>query len=163
MTYQPYPTGGNRMMQPPPPPPPVQNAVKLMYAGAGISALGLILGVLTLGSLKSAIEKASPTLTASQVNAAEAVGIAFVLIFGLLGVGLWVWMARMNGAGRSWARIVASVLFGLNTIGLFSDIARPNSIITVIFAVLGWLVGLGAIVLLWRPESTAFYNAASGR
>ena len=64
----------------------------------------------------------------------------------LIGVLLWVWMAWANNKGRNWARIVASVLFGLNTISLLLSPGRAS--ITIIFEILGWLVGLGAIVIL---------------
>jgi hypothetical protein len=163
MSYQPYPTGGgsNQMAERPPAPQSIQNAVKLMYVGAGLSAISLIVGLLTISSLKSAIQTANRTaktpLTASQLHTAEAVGIASIIVLGLLGIGLWLWMARANGSGKSWARVVASVLFGLNTVGLLSVIARPNSALTKIFDVLVWLVGLGAIVFLYRRDSSEYF------
>ena len=163
MTYQPYPTGGgsNQMTERPPAPQSIQNAVKLMYVGAGLSAVSLIVGLLTVNSLKNAIQTANRTaakpLTASQLHTAEAVGIASIVVFGLLGIGLWLWMARANGRGKSWARVVASVLFGLNTLGLLSVIARPNASLTKIFDVLVWLVGLGAIVFLYRRDSSEYF------
>jgi hypothetical protein len=163
MTYQPYPTGGgnNQMAGRPPAPPSIQNAVKLMYVGAGLSAVSLIVGLLTIGSLKSAIQtanrNAAKPLTASELNTAEAVGIASIVVLGLLGIGLWLWMARANGSGRSWARVVSSVLFGLNTLGLISVVARPNSVETKIFDLLVWLVGLGAIVFLYRRDSSEYF------
>ena len=57
MTYQAYPTGGgsNQMAERPPAPPSIQNAVKLMYVGAALSAVSLIVGLLTISSLKKAI------------------------------------------------------------------------------------------------------------
>jgi hypothetical protein len=75
-------------------------------------------------------------------------------------VGLWLWMARANRAGNNWARIVASVLFGLNTIFLLLSFARPHASIGAVLNLLIWLVGLGAIVLLWRRDSTGYIAAA---
>lgn len=169
MTYQAYPTGGgsNQMAERPPAPPSIQNAVKLMYVGAALSAVSLIVGLLTISSLKSAIQKANRTaakpLTTSQLHTAEAVGIASIVILGLLGVGLWLWMARANGSGKSWARVVASVLFGLNTLGLLSAVIRPNSALTKVFDALVWLVGLGAIAFLYRRESAEYYSQSRMR
>jgi len=162
MTYQPYPTGGggNQMAQRPPAPQSIQNAVKLMYAGAALSAVGLIVGLATIGSLKNAIKSADPSFTASQVHSAEVVGVASVIIGGLLGIGLWLWMARANAAGRSWARIVSSVLFGISTLELVSTLARANSVLNLLFEGLVWLVGLGAIMFLWRRESSEYFAAA---
>ena len=86
--------------------------------------------------------------------------MAFIILTGLIGVGLWLWMARMNGAGRSWARVVASVLFALSTLSVLTSIARPSAGVTRIFGVLVWLVGLGAIVLLWQRDSSDYFTRA---
>jgi hypothetical protein len=63
-------------------------------------------------------------------------------------------MAWANNRGSNWARIVATVLFGLNTISLLLEVGRAS--VTIIVVVIGWLVGLGAIVFLWRKETTAY-------
>ena len=126
MTYQPYPTSGSEQLpqqQRPAAPPSISNAVKLMYVGAGLSALEFVVGLATVGSLKQDIIKASTKhLTATQLHTAQVVGIATIVILGLIGIGLWIWMARANGAGKSWARNVAGVLFALNTLGLLSAV-----------------------------------------
>jgi len=166
MAYQPYPTTGNEPFpQQPQAPKSVLNAVKLMYVGAALSVVGLIVGLTAIGSLKRAIEKAAvnahKALTPSQLHTAEIAGVAFIILTGLIGVGLWLWMARMNGAGKSWARIVASVLFGLNTLSVLTSIARPTAAVTKTFGLIVWLVGLGAIALLWQRESSNFFNSQS--
>jgi hypothetical protein len=165
MSYQPYPTGSdsNQMGRGPdlPQPPSIQTAVKLMYAGAVLSAISLIIGLATIGSLKSDIRSADPSYTTSQVNSAEGVIVASVVIGGLLGIGLWLWMARANGAGRSWARVVASILFGISTLELITGVTRANSPFNLLFEGLVWLVGLGAIVFLWRRDSSEYYAARS--
>ncbi len=66
-------------------------------------------------------------------------------------------MARANGAGKSWARIVAAVLFGLTTLETLPGAGRPGAIGTKIFEILGWQVGLGATVYLWRRDSSEFF------
>ena len=43
------------------------------------------------------------------------------MIFGLVMIALWLWMARAVGRGRNWARILSTVLFGLATLQLISD------------------------------------------
>jgi hypothetical protein len=167
MSYQPYPTSGSDQLpqqQRPPAPPSIRTAVKLMYIGAGLSAVSFIVGLATIGSLKQAIINASTKkLTASQLHTAQVIGISTIVILGLIGIGLWLWMARANAAGKSWARIVAAVLFGLNTLGLLSAVARPNAVGTKIFDLLGWLVGLGATLYLWRRESSEFFGQAKVR
>jgi hypothetical protein len=68
---------------------------------------------------------------------------------------LWVWMAWANNKGSSWARIVATGLFALNTISLIVGAAGAS--IAIIFVALGWLAGV-AVVLLWRQETTAYVS-----
>ena len=46
------------------------------------------------------------------------------IVLGLVAAALWLWMARANGHGRSWARILATVLFGLATLEAIR--ARPT-------------------------------------
>ena len=65
---------------------------------------------------------------------------------------------RANGQGRSWARIVSSGLFFLATLDLYGVLTQPKTLLALVFPVLTWLVGLGAIILLWRKESTAFFK-----
>jgi hypothetical protein len=158
--YKPYPGGGRQDSggDRPPVPQTVLNAVKLMYAGAAVSAIEVIISFTTIGGLKSAIEKAYPKDTAAQVHTLEIQGIVGLAITGLLGVGLWVLMARLNLSGRSWARMVASVLFAINTLDLVTTFTRPGTILGLIFAVALWAVGLGAIVFLWRRESSEFFR-----
>jgi len=84
-------------------------------------------------------------------------------VIGALAIGLWLWMAWANGKGKSWARIVATVLFAFNTIDLVTLIGRPHSAVSLIFALLVWLAGLGAIFFLYQRDSSAYYQANSGR
>jgi hypothetical protein len=161
MTYKPTPypsSGGPVEPDRGPAPPSVLNAVKLMYAGAVVSAISLIISLTSIGGTKDAIRKARPSLTAAQVNQLNTFIIALAVVSGVIGVALWLWMARANGQGKNWARILSSVLFGLATLDLFGVLSQPKTVLGLIFPVLTWLVGLGAIVFLWRKESTDFFK-----
>ncbi len=157
--YQPYPSSG-KPVEPerPTAPPTVQNAVKLMYAGAAVSTVSLIVSLVDIGGTKSAIRKARPSLTVAQVNQLNTFIISLAIVSGLVGIALWLWMARANGQGRSWARILSTVLFGLATLDLFGVASQPKTLLGLVFPVLTWLLGLGAVVLLWRKQSTAFFQ-----
>ena len=157
--YQPYPSSG-KPVEPerPTAPPTVQNAVKLMYAGAAVSTVSLIVSLVDIGGTKSAIRKARPSLTVAQVNQLNTFIISLAIISGVVGIALWLWMARANGQGRNWARIVSTVLFGLATLDLFGVLSQPKTLLGLVFPVLTWLLGLGAVVLLWRKQSTAFFQ-----
>jgi hypothetical protein len=156
---QPYPSSA-KPVEPerPPAPPPVLNAVKLMYAGAAVSTVSLIVSLVDISGTKAAIRKARPSLTAAQVNQLNTFIISLAIISGVIGIGLWLWMARANGQGRNWARILSTVLFGLATLDLFGVISQPKTVLSLVFPLLTWLIGAGAVFLLWRGESTAFFH-----
>jgi len=157
--YQPYPSSG-KPVEPErrSAPPAVLNAVKLMYVGAAVSTVSLVISLVNISDTKAAIRKARPTLTAAQVNQLNTFIIALAVVSGVIGVALWLWMARKNGQGKNWARILSTVLFALATLDLFGVVSQPKTALGLIFPVLTWLVGLGAVVLLWRKESTEFFK-----
>ena len=166
--YQKYPSGGlsggNPMMAPvrPAAPAPVLNAVKLMYAGAAVSLVSLIISLTDISGTKAAIRKARPTLTVAQVNQLNGFIIGLAIVSGLVGVGLWLWMSWANKGGKNWARILSTVLFGLATLDLFGVFSQPKTALGLIFPLVTWLIGLGVIVLLWRPESSQFFKPSVG-
>src|SRR5580693_9302212 len=162
MSYQPYPTGGAAEPEPqrPAPPTPVLQAVKLMYAGAIVSAISLIITLVTIGSLKTAIHNADPSLTATKLHSAEVAAVAVAIIFGLIGIGLWLWMAYANKAGKNWARITSTVFFGLDTLSILTSFRQAEPVLSRVISILIWLIGLGAIVLLYQRDSSAYFNAS---
>jgi hypothetical protein len=163
--YQSYPTSGPEQ-QPEriQPPSSVRTAVKLMYAGAALSALNVIVALVTTSSIKSAILAKHPDYTATQLHAAETGAVVAAVVGGLIAVGLWVWMAWANGRGHHWARVVSAVLFGISTLDVLiavavrSNTAQAHTTGTVIIGALVWLVGLAAIVLIFRRQSGPFYR-----
>jgi hypothetical protein len=70
-------------------------------------------------------------------------------------------MAWANGKGRSWARVVSAVFFGINTLDLLISLFLVHAVATLIIGVAIWLVGLGAIALLFGKESSPFYKQQS--
>jgi hypothetical protein len=180
--YHPYPSSG-RPVQPsqPPAPAPVLTAVKLMYVGAAVSTVTLIIALALIPAIKAALRTANPSLTAAQVSDVNTL-ITLAMVFGLAVIALWLWMARAASQGRNWARILSTVLFGLATLGLIG--ARPQypggylahfvigghvysvihsvfgaTVLGLIVPVLLWLVGFAAVWMLWRPASSTFFTA----
>jgi hypothetical protein len=155
---QPYPSSG----QPAGPlrpgaPVPVLTAVKLMYAGAAVSTVPLIIALAT--PIAADINAYHLTvlgqhLTAAQISQWRPLIITVMAVAGLVVPAVWLWMARANGQGRNWARIMSTVLFALATLHL----AGNHGVGQVVVAVLTWLAGLAAVWLLWRPASSAFFK-----
>jgi hypothetical protein len=167
--YRPYPSSSQPAGPPRPSvPAPVRTAVKLMYAGAAVSAAGLIIGLaLIIVDVQAAVRGRflGHSLTAPQLRPLV---ITVWIVFGLVVIALWLWMVRANGQGRNWARILSTVLFGLATLQLRGAFTQTGSHAgfgaTVLYYdstalfVATWLVGAAAVWLLWRPASRAFFN-----
>lgn len=136
----------------------VLNAVKLMYAGAVVSGISVILQFNTIAVARSTLRKEHPNYTAAHVHQLVVVAVTQVTFVGVISIGLWIVMARTNLAGRGWARMAASVLFALNTINLIESVRVYGVQISQIPNALIWLIGLAAVVFLWRQESSDFFQ-----
>jgi NADH:ubiquinone oxidoreductase subunit 6 (subunit J) len=157
--YQPNPSAGQTPgpLQPAPAPAPVLTAVKLMYAGAVVSAITFVIGLLTVGTTRTTLKKAYPKYTAHQISALVTVDVVIGIVVGLLSIGLWLWLARACNRGRNWARITGTVLFGLDTLLILLSVSRLKAGVGVLVDLVIWLIGLAAVVLLWRKESSAYF------
>jgi hypothetical protein len=156
--YSQYPQAA-QLPEPPPPPPSIVNAVKLMYAGAGIAVVDAIVAIVTRHAIKTIIEQRNPAFTPSQVNAATGAAVGVVIVLGLVGAGLWLWMAWANNHGRGWARVLSTIFFAIATLGVFLSFAQAATVIGRILGIIQWAVGLAAIVLIWRRQSSDYYAA----
>jgi hypothetical protein len=145
----------------------VRAAVRLMYAGAAVWAAELVIGLaLIIFDIQVAV-RGGQFLGQDPATHKPLVITAWVVLC-LVAVSLWLWMARANGQGRNWARIVFTVLFVLATFDLLGAFTRPVSHpgfgVTVLYYggivlfVAGWLAGGAAAWLLWRPASDAFFR-----
>ena len=146
----------------PTPPSSILTAVKLMYVGAGLSLLSFLIGLLTQDSVRDQALERNPDLTESELDTIVSVGIAIAVVVGLIGILLWVWMAETNRRGKSWARIVATVLGALNIVFTIVGLATArNSGGVVIVSLISAALAAVILYLLYRPESSAYYEAVS--
>jgi len=145
----------------------VRAAVKLMYAGAAVSTVNLVILMALIGDIKAYHAILGHHLTAAQVSQASTPFITTVILWDLVPIAVWLWMARAAGQGRNWARILSTVLFGAATLNLTSAFnwLPPGNHLTLVpmfygptLPVLYWLVGLAVVWLLWRPASRAFFR-----
>jgi hypothetical protein len=154
-------------------PRPIQQAVRFMYAGAAVSGISLLLSAIFSFSFKSGLVAANQAnladhkVTMSQINSFANQEIISQIVFGIIAVGLWLWMGKMNGNGRSWARISSTVFFALFTIDTFITInsikggvsVTASWLLSMALLLATWVVGAVVIALLWRPVSTAFFKS----
>jgi len=135
----------------------------LMKVGAGLSALSLVVSLLTMGNVKEMIRKAGADsgapLTEAQVNAAGTAALVLAVILGLIGVALWLWMASANGKGKKWARVVATVFFVLSLISVLVNLTQGTTpALNLALGLITVILGAYIIFLLYKKESTAFYD-----
>ena len=156
--HQPAPLTGQPVGPPrPPAPAPVRDAAKLMYGGAAGTVVQLIIALFYVGDIHAYhLTVDAHRLTTAQLIHWRPLIATVVIVFGLVLITLWLWMARAVGRGRSWARILSTVLFALATLQL----TGLHSVAAVFWAMLTWLTGLAAIWQLWRPASSEFFKSA---
>ncbi|GEM00200.1 hypothetical protein [Cellulomonas terrae] len=140
----------------------VTRAVQLMYVGAALSVVGIVVTWATTSQLRDQIAAASPTLSSDDVDSALTISLTSATVVGLVAVGLWLWMAAANGAGRPWARVVASVLGGLGVLSAVFSLMTATGI-TVATQLLSLALAVAILVLLWRPASSEYYRARSAQ
>jgi uncharacterized membrane protein (UPF0136 family) len=116
--------------------------------------------VVTQGSTQAAIEKRFPNLRASQVAAEQHVLLIAGIVTGLIAIAAWLLIARASQAGKNWARITGTVLFGLATLDALGGLINPVAVPVKILAFVIWLFGLIAVAALWQAASTAYFKAA---
>jgi hypothetical protein len=145
-------------------PGPVRKSVRLMLGGALVTALSSLFSIFSVIAIPTLLNNGKQP-TSSQITGYIVQTVVLTFVF----CGLWVLMARKNREGRSWARIVATVLFALSTISLYTavdslqsgDYLRVYNIVSLVLAIVEWLLGLGAIALIWRAESGAYFKSRS--
>jgi hypothetical protein len=139
-------------------PRPVRNAVRLMCAGAVLTLAVLATVVVTLGSLRSDFIQ---NFTAAQWHTVMFTQIVPVLASAPIGAGVWLWLAWANGRGYDWARPAFMALFGLLTMGLLLGLGEGTLLYApadLIAATALWMVGLAAIVLIFRKTASPYYQ-----
>jgi hypothetical protein len=169
--YQAFPDGNQPPAQygesAPSVPQSVDNAVRFMYMGAAASLIGIVIDLATVGPLRDklvTLNNHGTKLTSTQVTDSQHVAIGALIIAGVIGIAAWIWMAQSNQAGKSWARIVATLLFGIDTLSLIADIngasALSGTAATRVYGIIIWLIGLAAIILLWQRTSSDYFRGS---
>lgn len=154
------------------PPAAIKRASWVMGAGGILSVL--FTSISTLISMSSN-PHADPLGIGNPYSGSYQAGqVTGAIIFIAAAGGLWAWMAWKNRRGRSWARIVSTVFFGLLSlyalvcvIGLVMAISEGNAggasfIADEVLIILAWCAGLIAVVLIWQRESGQYYLAVKG-
>lgn len=145
-------------------PGPVRRAVRLMLSGGALTALvGVFLVIATIADKNALTDSSGKRLTSGELTGS----VVYTLVIYVLQVLVWVLMARMNRAGRGWARWVATALAVLSTIDAWSIVnglrgGETLTVLEIIFIVVTlalWIIGAMAAILLWRSESSEYFRS----
>lgn len=136
----------------------VLTAVRLMYAGAAVSLVNVIVNLTAINQIKTAFETQHP-LAQNAAQGVAALAAAAVVISGAVSIGLWLKLASASRKGRSWARTAGTILFGLDTIGSLGTLGRTGIPVAKTFGVLIWLIGFIAVIELWRRQSSDYFDS----
>lgn len=140
----------------------IRTAVRLMWVGAAISAIGALTPLAMTGTIRDRLRDDHPDWTKSQIDSGVAVGIAFAIVLGAIGVALWLWMAYTNGEGRSWARVVATVFGALGIVfGLLGLVRQDATAVSRVLNVIQVALAIVILAFLWQKPSSAYYEAKS--
>ncbi|WP_026819581.1 hypothetical protein [Arthrobacter castelli] len=152
-----YPGGQGQFAQPGPVQRPreVEISFWLIIAAAVLTAVTTIVTLAALGS--PAMMEQFEMIMGQQggqapMDAQALIGAAavFIVIIGIIGIGLYLLLGFMVRKGKNWARITATVLAALSLLTMIG--ASFLWIITV-------LLGVAAVVLLFLPKSSNYFNA----
>jgi hypothetical protein len=136
----------------------VRWAVRMMYAGAAAGIAGIVVNVTTLG----AIREQRPIMSAALRTSTQHQAIAEFIVGGIAVAAVWTFMGLSCRAGKSWARLVSTVLFGIYTVYTTEIVAgfdnvRPPDAVRVYTGIV-WLLGLITVTLLWQRTATPHFR-----
>jgi hypothetical protein len=156
-----YPSGQSQF-QPAGPvsrPKEVEISFWLIIAAAALTVVSTIVTLATLGS-PAMMEQFEMIMGAqggqAQIDTEAFIAIAATsaVIIGIIGVAVYLLIAFMVRKGKNWARITATVLAALS---LFSLIGGGFLQIIIV------LLGVAAVVLLFVPKASNYFNAVKAQ
>lgn len=143
----------------------IRVAVRLMIAGAVVSALRALVPLIwgdQIRELALAGQDVS-SLSPQQVDSIVSASLGGAAVGALGGAALWVWMAWANNGGRRWARIVATVFFCISVMSFIYSVTQPALPVGYALLAVSMVIGVAAIIALYRPSASEYIEEHSAK
>jgi len=136
----------------------VRRAVKVMYAGAVVCVIHAIVYLVTAADAKAAVAQKYQHLSAGGVNTVTHIIVIAGIVGSLIGAVLFAWIARSCRDGKNWARVTGTVVLVIAALGALRDLTQAETAVNLAFIFAECLIGLAAVVLLWRRDSNGYFG-----
>jgi hypothetical protein len=133
--------------------------VNLLFIYVGVSLLGLIVGLVQTDAMRRQVAASNPTFTEGELDAAVAVGMIGMIMFGLVFIPVLTWLTFMIRKGANWARITVTVLLVLAVLLDFFFRDGTETALMNLVTVADFLLGLVILLLLWQRSATMWFSA----
>jgi Protein kinase domain len=124
-----------------------QAAVWLMYGTAALAAAALVVGLVTVPSLRAMIIQQHPGATDQSVSTAVTLAVVVLVIRALVSAGTWLWAALDTTRRQRHARAVAFLALAVSTLGLISTGLGQSTGAAQGLSLADWIVGLAAVTI----------------
>jgi Fe2+ transport system protein B len=136
----------------------LRNACRIMYAGAVASASHAVVALATTGATKTALEHKHPQWSGHTLSTLTTITVFAIAALALIGVALFIWIARACRRGKNAARIAATVLAAVGVLFGPYDISIGRGTATLIVGFVVTAIGLASVAALWWPSSSAYFR-----
>jgi len=141
-----------------PPPQPVVTAARLMFVGAALGLINLIVVLASKSSLRDQIARKNPDFDAHQLDTAVNAAVAVGIVFGIIFTVLYVLLALQVQKGKNWARIVTWILAALGVLGALASLAQTTTGGSRVLSLISGVLDVAIIILLAQKVSTAYFR-----
>ncbi len=160
---EPFPAGPEQPYQPPtkgPAPSTVKQAITLIWVRVAVGLVSTAFTFLTIDDLVDDVMATDASITEDTARAAIIVSTIIGIAFSL---GIAVLFVYFIGKGANWARIVYTVLTGIGVVVALVGLFGGQPIVLLLLGLASVVLGIATIVLLFRPESNAFFAGQPSR
>jgi hypothetical protein len=154
--HQPVDSGPRRVPQ------NLRIAFFVMLAGAAATVLSAAYSLTDIEAVRrTALSASKGVLHESDIDLIVDVSMGGAAVGSLVTAGLWVWMAFACRAGKNWARITATVFFGINLlsylVGVAGAVLWSGPWVPLALSTATFVIGLAAVVLLWNRSVAPYF------